>query len=116
MDMPTRSFTIQQSATVEMRKRGGGCVCKTYQGFDGAVGIIHDIAVEAHDAGLEEEDQRAAAEFEVAELFGAVDVFAGLARDDGAADHHGADADDHHAPVGDGVDGHDVAYVFAVDV
>ena len=86
------------------------------QRLERALGVVDEVLVVIHAAGLEQDEQRAAAELEVAELLAAGDVLPGLPRDDRAADHHGADADDHDAAVADRVDRHEDAHVFAVDV
>lgn len=86
------------------------------QSLQRSVRIVDHIEVKLDNARFEEEEERRAAELEVSELLGALDALACFARDDRAADHHGSHTNDHDAAVGGGVDGDDVADVFAVDV
>lgn len=99
------------------RDRGSDLVGgMAYQCLQRRVRVVHQVVVKDHLAAFKQQHERAPAKFEVAQLLAAADLLTLATRDDGAADHHGADADDHDAAKLGRVDGHDDAHVLAVHV
>jgi hypothetical protein len=97
-------------------RNGKVYILGSYQCLQGTFGVVHKIFVKVDDTLLKQDKQRTAAELEVAKLFCSADLFARLASDHRAADHHGSHTDDHDAAMSDRVNRDQNSYILTVHI